>query len=65
MSIPTVGEEFAKLIEYVRKAQESAAMLAHLERDNDALQAQGWLGVSEMFKLIAKNITNLATRKKH
>lgn len=65
MSIPTSGEEFAKLIEYLRKGQESAAMLAHLERDNNKLQAQGWLAVSEMLKLTATNVTKLAMRKAH
>lgn len=65
MSIPTPGEEFAKLIEYISKAQESAAMLAHLERDNNNLQAQGWLAISEMFKLTKANVTKLAVRKAH
>ena len=63
--IPTVGEEYAKLMEYIRKAQEASAMLAHLERDNNKLQAQGWLAVSEMFKLTARNVTKLAMGKMH
>lgn len=65
MSIPTPGEEYAKLCEFIRKAQESAAMLAHLEADNNKLQAQGWLAVSEMFKLVLHKVTALAMRKTH
>lgn len=62
MSIPTKGEEFAKLIEYLTKAQESAAMIAHLERDSDKLHAQGWLGVSEMLRLTKLKVTQFATK---
>lgn len=62
MSIPTKGEEFAKLTEYIRKAQESSAMLAHLTADESKLTSQGWLAVSEMFKLTLHNVTALATK---
>lgn len=66
MSVPSKGEEFAKLIEYLRKAQESAAMLAHLNNaDGDkmgALLARGWLGVEEMLKMTVHNVTKLATK---
>ena len=63
--IPTPGEKFASLIEHLRKGQEDAAFLAHLEADNNKLQSQGWMAVSEMLKLTAKNITKLAMRKAH
>ena len=66
MSIPTKGEEFAKLIEYLRKAQECCAMIAHLHAEADQvdrLLAKGWLGVEEMLKMIVHHITKLATRK--
>jgi hypothetical protein len=62
MSMPTKGEEFAKLIEHLRLAQESASMLAHLNRDDSALIAKGWLAVSEMLKLTQHNVTKLATK---
>lgn len=66
MSVPSKGEEFAKLIEYLRKAQESAAMLAHLNNaDGDKmgrLLARGWLGVEEMLKMTVHNVTKLATK---
>jgi hypothetical protein len=62
MSIPTKGEEFAKLIEHLRYAQENAAMLAHLHRDDSALTARGWLAVSEMLKLTQHNVTKLAMK---
>ena len=63
MSLPTPGEKFASLIEHLRKGQEDAAFLAHLEADNNKLQSQGWLAVSEMFKLTVANVTKLATSK--
>jgi aromatic ring-cleaving dioxygenase len=66
MSIPTKSEEFAKLIEHLRKAQEASAMLAHLNNaDGDkmgALIARGWLGVEEMLKMTVHNVTQLATK---
>jgi hypothetical protein len=65
MSIPTEGEIFSQLLEHIRKAQEAAAMLGHLTRDNDKVKAQGWLAISEMFKLTVKNVTKLAMRKMH
>lgn len=65
MTVPTTGETFAILIEHLRKAQESAAMMAHLVRDDDRLKAQGWLAVSEMLKKTAHTVTKLATRGMH
>lgn len=62
MSIPTKGEEFAKLIEHLRYAQENCAMLAHLHRDESKLTAQGWLAISEMLKLVQGKVTTLATK---
>jgi len=64
MSVPTSGEEFSKLIEFLRKAQEAAAMLAHLENANDNRKmAIGWLGVSEQLGLTVKSVTVFAQRK--
>lgn len=64
MSIPTKSEEYSKLIEYLRKAQESCAMLAHLNNaDGDkmgGLLATGWLGISEILKKIIHEVTQLA-----
>lgn len=62
MSIPTRGDEYAKLIEYIIKGQECAAILAHLERDNSKPKADGWLAVSEAMKLMQYKITALATK---
>ena len=62
ISVPTKGEEFAKLMEYLRKAQESSAMLAHLTADESSLKSQGWMAVSEMFKLVQHKVTELATK---
>lgn len=63
MALPTRGETFSKLIEYIRLAEEAAATLGHLTRDEDALQAKGWLGVSEMFHNTAIQVTKLATSR--
>lgn len=67
MSLPTRGEEFGKIIEHLRKAQESMAMLAHLYRANDfnpqdRLMAQGWLAWSEQMGNLVKVITKFAKR---
>lgn len=65
MQVPTRGEEYAKLIEYLRYAQESAARLAHLYRDDSRTgrpMAMGWLTISEGLKLMQRNVTNLAKR---
>lgn len=65
ISIPTRGEEYAKLMEFLRYSQESAARLAHLYRDDPVTgraMAKGWLVVSEGLKLMQKNVTDLARR---
>lgn len=64
MSVPTTGEEYSKLIEHIRKAQEAAAMLAHIENANDNRKmAIGWLGVSEQLGLTVKAVTTFAVSK--
>ena len=64
MSIPTSGESYAKLLEHLRLAQEDAAMLAHLRNaegdDKGKLIAKGWLGVSEMLKMLGYKVTEMA-----
>lgn len=62
MSLPTRAETHSLLIEHLRKAQEESAKLAHLTRDDDQLQAQGWLAISEMLGQTCLNVTKLATR---
>lgn len=62
MSVPTSGETFAKMTEYVRKAQECAAMLSHLDNaNNDRVRAMQWLAMSENFKRIEHVLRQLAT----
>lgn len=64
-SVPTRGESYSKLIEYLRKGQEEAAVLAHLHRDDSRTgraMAMGWLAVSEGLKLMQKQVTDLARR---
>jgi hypothetical protein len=59
----TQGECFAQLIEHIQKVQETAATLGHLRMPNDdRLTGQGFIAVSEMFKKIAIEVTNLARR---
>lgn len=64
MSIPTVGEEYAKLIEHLRLAQEDAARMAHLRNaEGDAkgmLMGRAWLAVSENLKRMQHVVTQLA-----
>lgn len=67
MSIPTTGEEYLKLIEHLRLAQEAAAMLGHLRRaEGDAKGMQlgkAWLIVSEALKAMQWKVTVLAQRR--
>lgn len=64
MSVPTVGEQYAKLMEHLRHAQEDAAMLAHLHNTESgskaAMMAKGWLVVSEALKAMQGTVTRLA-----
>lgn len=65
MSVLTRGETFAKLIEYLRRAQEECATMAHLYRDDQGsgrAMAMGWMTVSEGLKLMQAQVTKLAQR---
>lgn len=66
MSVPSKGETYAQLTEYLRKAQEAAAMLKHLnaaEGDGPGMAlAQGWFHVSEALKKMQHSVIQLATR---
>lgn len=66
MSIPTEGDLFAKLIEYLRLSQETTATLSHLAAANDrGLTSRGWLAVSEQMKVMQRVVTKIATGKLH
>lgn len=65
MSVPTQGEEYAKLIEFLRQAQESAYTLSHLTRamsgsTKDNALADGWFAVGELMKRMQYQVTQLA-----
>jgi hypothetical protein len=61
MSLPTIGEEYSKLMEHLRCAEENAAMIAHLHSANDKRGwAMQWLKVSENFKKLQHTLTQLA-----
>jgi len=63
MSVPTTGETYSQLMEHLRKAQEAAAMLAHLHKANDHHEtSRRWLLVSENFQKMQYTLTQLATR---
>ena len=66
MSIPTTGETYSKLMEYLRKSEEEAAMMSHLVRaQGDTELANSWLKVSENFKKMQHSLTLLATGRMH
>jgi hypothetical protein len=61
MGIPTEGETYAKIIEYLRKLQEETAMMAHLVKANDKTElALSWLAVSENIRKMQHSLTQLA-----
>jgi hypothetical protein len=64
MSIPTVSEQYAQLMEHIRKAQENAAMIAHLHNaDGDApgmVLGRAWLHVEDGLNKMAMTVTKLA-----
>lgn len=63
MSVPTKHEIYEQLQHHLRKAQEAAAMLAHLNNaDGDApgaVLAKGWLNVSESFRVTQQIVNQL------
>lgn len=63
-SIPTISEEYAKMMEHLRLAQESSYMLAHLVRaqggSKDNAIADGWFSVGELLKRMLFQVTQLA-----
>lgn len=64
MSVPTQGDSFSKLIEFIRLAQEESAMLAHLAQANDDTSLGiSWLAVSENFRRMREQVTKLATTR--
>jgi phosphoribosyl 1,2-cyclic phosphodiesterase len=64
MTLPTEGDTYSQLMEHLRKAQEAAAILAHLHKANDHHRtALSWLAVSEQFKKMQYTLTQLAMGK--
>lgn len=63
--LPTKGITYAKLLEHLREAQDCCAMMSHLHTENtdiDRTLAKGWLGIEELLKRMAYQVTRLATR---
>jgi hypothetical protein len=66
MTVPTSGEAYAKLMEFLRKAQEECATLAHLENANDKRRlAIAWLAVAENMRKMQHMVTQIAMGKMH
>jgi hypothetical protein len=64
MSIPTEGDEYAKLMEYLRKAQETCATLSHLTGLNDKrIVSKGWLAIAEQMRKTQHVVTQIARGK--
>lgn len=65
MSLPTIDETYIQLREHITKAQECAAMIAHLYNADGShkgqVMAKGWLTVSEAMKLMGHKIIELMT----
>jgi len=65
--VVTRGEAYSKLMHHLREAQDQAAVLAHLhntEGNNmDKLLSKGWLGISELLKRMAHQVTQLAMKR--
>lgn len=70
MSLPERAILFQLLIEHLRKAQEEAAMIAHLHQansgvlirggaDKEKTLALGWLTISEALKLMQSKVIQL------
>ncbi len=60
---PTKGITFAKLLNHLAEAQDCCAMMAHLHDGSDNLDrtlAKGWLGIEELLKRMAHQVTELA-----
>lgn len=64
MSLPTTGQEFEKLIEHIRLAQEAAYRLGHLVIDEDKLKAQGWRAVAEQLGITANIVQRLQVARR-
>lgn len=65
MTVPTQGEEFAKFIEHITKAQEAAYTLGHLAKSmssnrKDQAMGDGWISVGELLKRVNFQATQLA-----
>lgn len=70
MSVPTVGDEFAKLTYHLRMAQEASAMIAHLYNAEEgsvskSVAAKNWLRISENLKEFIQHVVKMGMRRSH
>lgn len=65
--LPERGATYGVLMDHLRECQKHAAILAHLHNtegnDRDKLIAKGWLMISELFRRIQHQVTNLGMGK--
>jgi len=61
MSVPTMGECYARLTEHLIKAQEEAAMIGHLfNAEGRSQMGRMWIETSDKLKKINYQLTLLA-----
>lgn len=63
MPTTSISEEYMKLMEALRRAQEASSMIAHLHGDTDdksRLLAKGWITISEALRVFIHKVTQLA-----
>lgn len=59
---PTKGLLFSQASEKLRELEDLFAMLGHLVADEDETLSHGWLGCSEMMKMLQSKIAAMATK---
>ena len=63
--VPTRGEAYLKLLHHLREAEDQAYIMSHLHNtegnDADKALSQLWMMVGERLKVMANQVTSLAT----
>lgn len=68
MGVPTQAEVLMRILDNIDRIQSDCATYAHLTRSmsssrKDAALADGWIALSEMFKRIRHQVTEIAKGK--
>lgn len=63
--VPTRGEAYLKLLHHIREAEDQAYIMSHLHNtegnEADKALSRMWMMVGERLKVMAEQITNLAS----